>query len=100
MIALIHFFREEIKRVRKLQNIKGYIIAPFFISAKIKAFAVFLVYSLTGGYMSADRVFFTLTLYQAVKSATTLFMPLAVFTSAETNVAVERIEVSTAQAEL
>lgn len=95
ILSLFPFFRKETDKMRQLQKVRGFIIGPFFMSAKLNSFAVLLVHCLTGGYMLPEVVFLTLTVYQAVKSATMLFMPLAVYTSSETKIAVSRIEVST-----
>ena len=89
------FFRNETDKVKRLQKIRGYIIGPFFLSAKLQSFAVLMVHSLSGGYMLPQIVFLTTMMYQAARSATTLYLPLTVLTSMETKVTISRIEVST-----
>ena len=79
--------------MRNLQYLRGLIVAPFFVSAKLISLAVFLAYSLGGGLMSPDRVFMTLALYQAIRLSTTLFMPFAITFSMEVKVTVTRLEV-------
>lgn len=88
------FFRLEAEKVKDLQYIRGLIVGPFFVSAKLISLAVFMAYSLGGGFMSTEIVFVTLALYQAVRLSTTLFMPFAITFSMETKVTLKRIEVS------
>lgn len=88
------FFRSETDQVRTLQYIRGLIVGPFFVSAKLISLAVFVAYSLSGGVMSTDTVFVTLALYQAVRLATTLFVPFAITFISETKVTTKRLEVS------
>ena len=64
------------------------------MSAKLISLAVFVAYSLSGGVMSTDTVFVTLALYQAVRLATTLFVPFAITFISETKVTTKRLEVS------
>ena len=65
------------------------------MSAKLISLAVFLSYSLGGGYMSTVKVFVTIGLYQATRLSTTLFMPFAITFMMETKVTLDRIQVST-----
>ena len=65
------------------------------MSAKLISLAVFLSYSLGGGYMSAVKVFVTIGLYHATRLSTTLFMPFAITFMMETKVTLARIQVST-----
>ena len=80
--------------MKQLQKIRGYILVPFLISAKLQAFAALMVYSLCGGYMLPHKVFLTLMWYQAARSATALYLPLTVLTSMDTRVTLSRVEVS------
>lgn len=80
--------------MKNLQYFRGFIVGPFFVSAKLISLAVFLSYSLGGGYMSAVKVFVTIGLYHATRLATTLFMPFAITFMMETKVTLDRIQVS------
>ena len=68
-------------------------MGPFFVSAKLISLAVFVAYSLNGGDMLPDLVFITIGLFQAVRLATTLFIPFAITFSMETRVTIKRAEV-------
>ena len=80
--------------MKNLQYFRGLIVGPFFVSAKLISLAVFLSFSLAGGYMSAETVFVTIGLYHATRLATTLFMPFALTFMMETKVTLDRIQVS------
>lgn len=90
----VTFFRLETDKVKNLQYVRGLIVGPFFVSAKLIALAVFLTYSLGGGQMSPVIVFMTLALYQAVRLSTTLFVPFAITFMMETKVTLDRAQVS------
>ena len=86
-------FRSETNKVRHLQYVRGLILGPFFVSAKLIALAIFMAYSLVDGHMTAVYVFMTLALFHAIKTGTTLFMPLAITFGMETRVTLDRIKV-------
>ena len=92
----VHFIpsRLEIKRVKKGAYIRALILGPFFVSVKLIIFLTFVTYTYTEHYMSAEKVFVTIGLYQAIRLSTMLFIPFGIQFAAETRVTCKRIKVS------
>ncbi|XP_033761065.1 multidrug resistance-associated protein 4-like isoform X1 [Pecten maximus] len=82
----------EIHKVKKSNFTRGLIVGPFFVSAKFIVFLTFVSYVLTGGMMTSEKAFVTMSLYQAIRLTTVLFIPLAVQFSSETKVTIRRLK--------
>lgn len=87
------FCRLEARKVKTLGYIRGLILGPFFVSAKLISLVVFVTFVYTGGQLRTELVFVTIALFQALRLATVLFMPFAVQFITETNVTFKRMEV-------
>lgn len=74
--------------------IRALILGPFLVSTKFVIFLTFVVFVYTGGTLTAEKVFVTISLYQAVRLSTTLFIPFAIQFISETRVTIKRLEVS------
>ncbi|WAR27474.1 MRP4-like protein [Mya arenaria] len=85
--------RQEAEKVKLLGYLRGFILGPFFVSAKLIIFVVFLVYISTGGVITSEKVFVAIGLFSAVRLACVLFMPFAVTFISDTRVTFERIKV-------
>lgn len=75
-------------------NIRALILGPFLVSTKFVIFLTFVVFVYTGGTMTAEKVFMTISLYQAVRLSTTLFIPFAFQFLSEARVTTNRLQVS------
>lgn len=86
--------RSEAGRITMSNNIRALILGPFLASIKLVIFLTFVVYVYMGGAMTAEKVFITISLYQAVRLSTTLFIPFAFQFLSESRVTVQRLQVS------
>lgn len=86
--------RSESGRIRMSNYIRALILGPFLVSTKFVIFLTFVVFVYTGGTLTAEKVFVTISLYQAVRLSTTLFIPFAIQFISETRVTIKRLEVS------
>ncbi|XP_052782620.1 ATP-binding cassette sub-family C member 4-like isoform X3 [Mya arenaria] len=84
--------RQEAEKVKLLGYLRGFILGPFFVSAKLIIFVVFLAYISTGGVITSEKVFVAIGLFSAVRLACVLFMPFAVTFITDTRVTFERIK--------
>lgn len=75
-------------------NIRALILGPFLVSTKFVIFLTFVVFVYSGGTMTAEKVFMTISLYQAVRLSTTLFIPFAFQFLSEARVTTNRLQVS------
>lgn len=83
---------QEVKRVKSSSYVRGLILGPFFVSAKLIVFLTFVTYVMVGGQLTAEKVFVTVTLYQAIRLSMTLFIPFAVQFGSETVVTINRLK--------
>ncbi|XP_033761066.1 multidrug resistance-associated protein 4-like isoform X2 [Pecten maximus] len=84
--------KAEIHKVKACNYTRGFIVGPFFVSAKLIVFLTFVSYVLNDGIMTAEKVFVTIALYQAIRLSATLFIPFAVQFSSETKVTTARLQ--------
>ncbi|KAJ8309984.1 hypothetical protein KUTeg_011849 [Tegillarca granosa] len=66
----------ESARVKRCSYVRGLIVGPFFVSTKLIVFLTFLSYVLTGNLLTPEKVFVTISIYQAIRLSTTLFIPV------------------------
>eukprot|EP01134_Creolimax_fragrantissima_P003514 CFRG3514T1 len=83
---------EEMTHVRKAAFMKGTNLAFFFASPSIVSCAIFVTYHLTGGQLTAKKVFTVLSLLSVLALTLTLFVPFAVQGLAEIRVSLTRME--------
>lgn len=86
--------RLEISQIRRGSYIQALILAPNFFSMKLILLFTFLAIGLSSGAMVAEKVFVTISLYQAIRVSITVFMPFAVQNIAEVHVCCDRLQVS------
>ncbi|XP_022343366.2 ATP-binding cassette sub-family C member 4-like isoform X1 [Crassostrea virginica] len=84
--------RSETGRIRTSNNIRALILGPFLVSTKFVIFLTFVVFVYSGGTMTAEKVFMTISLYQAVRLSTTLFIPFAFQFLSEARVTTNRLQ--------
>lgn len=66
----------------------------YYVSSKLIIFLTLVAYVLTGNYLTAEKVFVAMALYQNVRLLMTIFFPWGISFLAETKVSLKRIEVS------
>ena len=57
--------------------VRGLIVGPFLISAKLISLVIFVAYSLSGGVITPEFAFTTICIVKVVRVTTTLFIPFA-----------------------
>ena len=80
--------------MRVLQNSRGVLDCPWLIAPKLMFLAVVLTFTVRGGHMTPETVFVTLAMFQAIRNATSLFIPFAIAFMMEARVSVTRVKVS------
>ncbi|GFN81907.1 multidrug resistance-associated protein 4 [Plakobranchus ocellatus] len=85
---------EEIRHLRRTRHIQACIFAPFFPSAQVSIFLLFLTFTVTGKAeeMRSSTVFLTMGLLQAIRLCCALMVPLASQNLAEVLVVIKRIQ--------
>ena len=83
--------RREISKIRRSAYLRAMNLSLFFVSAKIIAFIVFVVWVLQGGRLDAQTVFVCMNLMNQLRLAITLMVPNAISTLAEAKISMDRI---------
>lgn len=87
-------FRCEGKKVKRSVYLRALIVGPFFVAMKLVVFLTFVPYVFLGRLLTAQKVFLTVSIYQAIRLSVTLFIPFAFQCMSETLVTIRRQEVS------
>lgn len=82
----------EVEEIRKSYFLKGANAALFFIGTRVMLFATFVAYVALGNKLRPELVYTVMTLYNAIRLPVTNRFPAAIGTTAETLVAIKRIE--------
>lgn len=93
MFFYLLFFSNELSWFLKLASIRGIFMAFFFSSAALISYVTFLTYVLTGNILTAQKVFTSMALFNAVRINMTLFFPIGITLMNEGRVSLQRIEV-------
>ncbi|CAL8127054.1 unnamed protein product [Orchesella dallaii] len=83
---------DEISFIRKTAILRAINLSCYYISSKVVVFLTLLTYVLMGNYLSAEKVFVTLSLYNNVRLIITLFFPNAISCLAESLVSIRRLQ--------
>jgi ATP-binding cassette subfamily C (CFTR/MRP) protein 4 len=65
-----------------------------YVFSKLIIFLTLVTYVLTGNFLTAEKVFVAMSLYQNVRVLMTIFFPLGISSLADTFVSIRRIEVN------
>lgn len=84
--------KDEIQLMKWTSLLKGTNSALFFVACRIMLFATFMVHLYRGGDLTADTVFVTMSLFNAIRLPVTNQFPNAVGLGAESLVACKRIQ--------
>ena len=84
--------QKEIASLKKTYHLKGINSSLFFIATRGMLFAAFMTYVLMGHVLTAEAVFVTLALYDAIRLPVTNFFPAAIGTGAEALISINRIQ--------
>lgn len=91
--AVVSDIREkEIASLKRTYHLKGINSSLFFIATRAMLFAAFMTYVLMGNTLTAEAVFVTLALYDAIRLPVTNFFPAAIGTGAEALISINRIQ--------
>ncbi|KAH9505170.1 Multidrug resistance-associated protein 4 [Bulinus truncatus] len=86
--------KNEVKEIHSARHHQAFVLGPYFISAKLILFATFTTIAMSGSPMTAYKVFFTSSMFQAFRLSLVLFMPFAIQHIAEMKVIFRRLQVS------
>jgi ATP-binding cassette subfamily C (CFTR/MRP) protein 4 len=84
--------REEVKVLRKRAYLRSFYLSLFLSSKKLIPYLTFLVYVLFGHTLSADKVFFAVSIFDVVIFNMISTLPSAAAGCGELVVAIKRIE--------
>ena len=82
------------KAILKLSYLKALFMSLFFSSAAFIMFFTFMTYVLSGNYLTPQKVFTTMALFNAARLVMTLNFPIGITLFNEARVAIERMRVS------
>lgn len=84
--------RSEVKVIRKVAYCRAMNMSIFFTSSKVILLLTFLTFVLTGNILTAENVFVTVSLMNAIRLIMTLFFPYAIALFAEMRISVSRLQ--------
>ncbi|OXA51509.1 Multidrug resistance-associated protein 4 [Folsomia candida] len=83
---------DEIKSIGRQMSLRALNLGLYYVSSKLIIFLTLVAYVLTGNYLTAEKVFVAMALYQNVRLLMTIFFPWGISFLAETKVSLKRIE--------
>ena len=86
--------RLEVGRIQRVCLLKAINMSIYFVASRIILFVCFITFVLTGNILTANAVFVTMSLFNAVRNNLTLILPLAISSGAELSVSCTRIQVN------
>ena len=86
--------RNEVKMIKKTSILRGVNMALFFVSSKIMLFLCFVSYVLSGGHLTAEIVFVSMSLFNNLRSTMTLYFPYGISQGSEAMISISRLQVS------
>ena len=93
--SLVHFARKREIAIKQWTNfLRGINLALFFVSSKIICFITIIIFVISGGQLTAEKVFVTISLIEHVRNSMTLYFPYAISMGAEALISIKRIQVN------
>ena len=79
--------------IRKTNNYRAFNFGYFLVSMPVALVAILVPFTLTGGVLTAEKLFLTLNLYRVSRLTMTMFFPIATSSIGEISVSIKRIQV-------
>eukprot|EP00795_Rhopilema_esculentum_P002810 gene2810-1037_t len=84
--------RKEIKAILNLSNLRAGFMSFFFSSSAFISFFTFMTYALTGHYLTPQKVFTCIALFNSARMVMTLYFPIGITLLNEARVSAERMQ--------
>lgn len=78
--------------IRKTNNFRAFNFGYFLVSMPVALVAILVPFTLTGGVLTAEKLFLTLNLYRVSRLTMTMFFPIATSSIGEIRVSIKRIQ--------
>ena len=79
--------------ILKTNNFRAFNFGYFLVSMPVALVAILVPFTLTGGVLTAEKLFLTLNLYRVSRLTMTMFFPIATSSIGEIRVSIKRIQV-------
>lgn len=87
-------YRKEIDVITQTSYYRSFNFSFFIVSSRLIMLAILTPYVISGAHITAEKIFLTLSLYNATRLSMTLFFPFGISMGSEALVSIKRIRVT------
>lgn len=84
--------RREVRKIQQTSVLRAVNMGMFFMSSKLVLFLCFITFALLGNTLTSECVFVSMSLFNSLRLAMTLYFPFGVGQGAETLISVRRLQ--------